>query len=111
MNDLLQRMLAVDKEADALIQQAEAEAAQLAEQTRQQISREGQEAQLALQQESDALLQTELDKARQEAAAILQQDELDLDQRQAAFARRIASQTAPVLDIILGSAGGSPPQV
>ena len=109
MNDLLQRMLAVDKEADALVQRAEEEAAQLAEQTRLQISRENEEAQTALLQESDALLQAELDKAHQEAEAALKQDELYLEQRKAAFAQRIAPQTAPVLDIILGTAAGAPP--
>ncbi len=102
MNDLLQRMLAVDQEAETIVQQAESEAAQLSEQMRQQINRERQEAQLAVQQECDKLLQAEIAKAHREAEEILRQDELNLERRKTEFAARIAIQFAPVREILLG---------
>lgn len=109
MNNLLQRMLAVDKEADALVQQAEAEAASLAEDTRQQIARERQEAQITLQEECDVLLQSQLQKARQAAEEILQKDDRDLDARKAEFSRKIVAKAPQILGIILGTRTDTPP--
>jgi len=103
MNDLLQRMLAVDKEADALVQQAEDEATRLADDTRQQISRERREAQLALQKECDAFLQSQLQKAQQDAEEILQKEDHDLEARKAEFAQKIAGKASQILEIILGT--------
>jgi hypothetical protein len=103
MDDLLQRMLAIDQEAEKLIEAAELDAAKILEETRLQIADKHEQAQADLVAESDKLLRERIEKCQQGCDAELEQADLGLAARQEAFAERISGKRAELLRILLRS--------
>ncbi len=101
MDDLLQRMLAIDQEAEKLVDAAELEAVKILEEVRLQIAGEREQAQAALVTECDKLFREKIEKCRRDSDAELKQDELELDARQKAFAGRIAAKQPELLHTLL----------
>ena len=101
MDDLLQRMLAIDQEAEKLIEAAELDAAKILEEARLQIADKQEQAQADLVAESDKLLREQVEKCQQDCDAELEQADIGLNARQKAFAERISGKQTELLRILL----------
>jgi hypothetical protein len=97
MDDLLQRMLTIDREAEKLVQAAELEASKTAEETRLQMRQEREAAQAALLAESDKLLQEQIEQCKIDADAELQATDQELKTKQKDFAESISTKREKLL--------------
>lgn len=101
MDDLLQRMLAIDREAEKLIQEAEAEAAKMAEAVRLEINLEREKAQAALVTESDHIYQEAIAKSKLAVEQELEQSIVQLQGELEAFDARIRQLQPELLRALL----------
>lgn len=97
MDDLLQRMLTIDREAEKLVQAAELEAAKIAEETRLQVREKREAAQAALLAESDKLLQEKIEQSKADADAELHASDQELEAKQKDFAKNISLKREKIL--------------
>ena len=98
MDNILQRMLAVDQEADEIVKAAHNEAEKIQIASRQRLSEENQAFERALNQECDQLLQShlaDLDARRTRMLA-------EADSRIAARQRQLAADAARQLPTLVG---------
>jgi F0F1-type ATP synthase membrane subunit b/b' len=97
MDDLLQRMLAIDQQADKLVQAAEAEAAKIMEATRTEISEKRKKAQAELLEECDEKLRLQVEKAKKELEnKALAETELEKEVQE--FSKEITAKKQVVFD-------------
>lgn len=101
MDDLLQRMLAIDQEAEKIVHAAETEAAKIAEEARLEVNKKRAAAQAVLTAESDKLLQQQNEKCKANAEAELKNNELELHGKQEEFAQRIGEKKAELLRVLM----------
>ncbi|MFA6930459.1 MAG: hypothetical protein WCT05_09035 [Lentisphaeria bacterium] len=101
MNDLLQRMLAIDQEAEKLVQEADTVAAKILQDTRLQISKDREEAQATLIAECDSMLLEQIAKGKEKADLELKNADLELDSRQKIFVERISRLKPEILRHLL----------
>ena len=101
MNDLLQRTMDIDQEAEKMVQAGEQDAARIIEEVRLQADKEREEAQAALVAECDNRLREQIEKCRIDADAELQAADKQLEARKKAFAERISRLKPEILRILL----------
>ncbi len=89
MEDVLERMLAVDRQGEALVKQAEAEALRIREESTRSLAEASGTASRALAEECAALEAGILESAQKERAAALAKSEAELPRRGAAFSKEL----------------------
>ena len=105
MDDLLQRMLEVDREGDAVVQAAEKRAAAIREENASALAREESEFADALAKEcADTVAQAVAEAEAQREAELLASEEA-LQRRAEAFRVAIAEQRGTLLRELLGIHG------
>lgn len=101
MNDLLKRMLAIDQEAEKLVQEADADATKILQDTRLQIGKDREEAQAALIAECDTMLREQIEQSRKKAEMELKTVDAELESQQKLFAERISRRKPEILRHLL----------
>ncbi len=89
MEDVLERMLAVDQQGEALVKQAESEALRIREESSRSLAESSSAASRALAEECAALEAGILESAQKERSAALAKSEAELPLRGAAFAKEL----------------------
>jgi len=100
MDEILQRMLRVEKEAEQLVREARAQAASIMDQGRRDASELDERAQKEIVAEAENLVETRIEQARQEKQEALAQAETILRDRLDEFRARIQAKSTVVLDVL-----------
>lgn len=97
MEDVLERMLAVDRQGEALVKQAEEEAQRIREESARALAESSGTASRALAEECAALEAGILESAQKERAAALAKSEAELPRRGAAFSKELEAHRRTLL--------------
>jgi cell division septum initiation protein DivIVA len=101
MEDVLERMLAVDQQGEALVKQAESEALRIREESSRSLAESSSAASRALAEECAALEAGILESAQKERAAALAKSEAELPQRGAVFSKELEKYRHTLLKELL----------
>ena len=101
MDDILKRMLAVESEADKIVEEAQAQAEKIMEEARRKVHAQHAEAQEALAHEVDALVASRIDAAQQAKGAKLAEQNRRTDEEMAAFRQSLAPQVSGITEELL----------
>lgn len=102
MDNILKKMLAVEAEADKIVQKATQEAEKIREQGRLQANEWSNKTQNQLAEEVESFLRQQLQQAREQRQQQLASAEHDLRQRQQEFQSQIALRLPALCQALLG---------
>ena len=100
MDDILQRMLAVEEEADAVLRKAEKEAENIAARNRQDAAELQREMRDATEEQANALIQERINDANRAKEEALQAARAGLDARLKEFREKIRNRAHLIVEAL-----------
>lgn len=100
MDNILQRMLAVDQQADDIVQSARQEAERLQTETRRKLTEENQAFEHSLNEECEKILQDRLAVIESQRQALLQEADRRIEVQCRQLAEAAAGQISALADVL-----------
>ena len=100
MDDILQRMLAVEKQADEMVKRAEVEAEEILAQSREDVAALEQDTQSRVTAEVDALIEARVAAVEREKGEILAAAEAEFTAREAEFRSRVTEHVGLLTELL-----------